>query len=99
MKFYTNKDLKGTTNLKGTTTIVVNQDIQGKFSGEILKKGSKIVVSGVQREVLSSVIDDGNCEWDLIVDTTTKDSFLKNDQFKLSYVLGETNFTLQSINC
>tara|TARA_R110001592_G_scaffold228318_1_gene484825 strand:- start:226 stop:525 length:300 start_codon:yes stop_codon:yes gene_type:complete len=99
MKFYTNKDLKGTTNLQGTATISLKEDIEGKFSGKVLKKGSEIVVSGLQYDTLMDVIDDGNCEWDLIVDTTTKDSFLKNDQFKLSYVLGETNFTLQSINC
>jgi len=99
MKYYTNKDLKGTTNLQGTATISLKEDIEGKFSGKVLKKGSEIVVSGLQYDMLMDVIDDGNCEWDLIVDTTTKDSFLKNDQFKLSYVLGETNFTLQSINC
>ena len=45
MKFYTNKDLKGTENLQGTATIVVNEDIQGKFSGETIKKGSEVVVS------------------------------------------------------
>ena len=99
MKYYTNKDLKGATSLQGTATISLKEDIEGKFSGKVLKKGSEIVVSGLQYDMLMDVIDDGNCEWDLIVDTTTKDSFLKNDQFKLSYVLGETNFTLQSINC
>ena len=99
MKYYTNKDLKGATSLQGTATINLKEDIAGKFSGKVLKKGSEIVVSGLQYDTLMDVIDDGNCEWDLIVDTTTKDSFLKNDQFKLSYVLGETNFTLQSINC
>ena len=99
MKFYTNKDLKGTTNLKGTTTIVVNEDIQGKFSGEILKKGSKVVVSGVQKEVLSSVIDDGNCEWDLVLDITNRDKGLMNDLFTLSYTEDKTNFSIDSVNC
>jgi len=99
MKFYTNKDLKGTKNLKGTTTIVVNEDISGKFSGEILKKGSKIVVSGVQNEVLSSVIDDGNCEWDLVLDITNRDKHLMNDLFTLSYTEDKTNFSIDSVNC
>mgnify|MGYP001125081732 CR=1 FL=1 len=99
MKFYTNKDLKGTENLQGTATIVINEDIQGKFSGETIKKGSEVVVSDAQYDTLMSVIDDGNCEWDLIVDTTTKDSFLKNDQFTLSYLEDKTNFSLQSVNC
>ena len=99
MKFYTNKDLKGTTNLKGTATIVVNEDIQGKFSGEILKKGSKVVVSGVQKEVLSSVIDDGNCEWDLVLDITNRDKGLMNDLFTLSYTEDKTNFSIDSVNC
>ena len=99
MKFYTNKDLKGTTNLQGTATISLKEDIEGKFSGKVLKKGTEIVVSGLQLKTLWDVIDDGNCEWDLVVDTTTRDSFLKNDQFKLSYVLGKTNFSVESVNC
>ena len=99
MKYYTNKDLKGTENLQGTATISLKEDIEGKFSGKVLKKGSEIVVSGLQLKTLWDVIDDGNCEWDLVVDTTTRDSFLKNDQFKLSYVLGKTNFSVESVNC
>ena len=99
MKFYTNKDLKGTENLQGTATINLKEDIAGKFSGKVLKKGTEIVVSGRQIQNLWDVIDDGNCEWDLIVDTTTKDSFLKNDQFTLSYLEDKTNFSVQSVNC
>ena len=99
MKYYTNKDLKGTTDLQGTATISLSEDIAGKFSGKVLKKGTEIVVSGRQKEMLWSVIEDGNCEWDLIVDTTTGDSFLKNDQFTLSYTKDKTNFSVQSVNC
>ena len=99
MKYYTNKDLKGTTNLKGTTTIIVNEDIQGKFSGEILEKGSEIVVSGIQQETLMSVIDDGNCEWDLVLDITNRDKHLMNDLFTLSYTKNKTNFSVESVNC
>ena len=103
MKFYTNKDLKGTTNLQGTATIVVNEDIQGKFSGETIKKGSEVVVSDSQYDVLMSVIDDGNCEWDLIVEqeglcTHTYDG-ASRDCFTLLYTEDKTNFSLQSINC
>jgi len=99
MKYYTNKDLKGATDLQGTATISLKEDIAGKFSGKVLKKGTEIVVSGHQVETLWDVIKDGNCEWDLIVDTTTKDSFLKNDQFTLSYLENKTNFSVQSVNC
>ena len=103
MKFYTNKDLKGTTNLKGTATIVVNEDISGKFSGETIKKGSEVVVSDSQYDVLMSVIDDGNCEWDLIVeqDGMCTDTFdgTSRDCFTLLYTEDKTNFSLQSVNC
>ena len=103
MKFYTNKDLKGTTNLQGTATIVVNEDIQGKFSGETIKKGSEVVVSDSQYDVLMSVIDDGNCEWDLIVeqDGMCTDTFdgTSRDCFTLLYTEDKTNFSLQSVNC
>ena len=97
MKYYTNNQLKGTTDLQGTATISLGEDITGKFSGKVLKKGTEIVVSGRQYDTLMDVIDDGNCEWDLVVDTTTKDSFLKNDQFTLSYLEDKTNFTVQSV--
>ena len=99
MKYYTNNRLKGTTDLQGTATISLGEDITGKFSGKVLKKGTEIVVSGRQYDTLMDVIDDGNCEWDLVVDTTTGDSFLKNDQFTLSYLENKTNFTVQSVNC
>ena len=99
MKYYTNKDLRWATDLQGTATISLKEDITGKFSGKVLKKGTEIVVSGRQVETLWDVIKDGNCEWDLVVDTTTRDSFLKNDQFTLSYLENKTNFSVQSVNC
>ena len=103
MKYYTNKDLKGATSLQGTATIVLNEDIQGKFSGETIKKGSEVVVSGRQYDTLMDVIDDGNCEWDLIVEqeglcTHTFDG-ASRDCFTLLYTEDRTSFSLQSVNC
>ena len=98
MKFYTNKDLKGTTSLQGTATIVVNEDIQGKFSGETIKKGSEVVVSDAQYDTLMSVIDDGNCEWDLILEPYSLNG-MSRDCFTLLYTEDKTNFSLQSVNC
>ena len=95
MKYYTNNRLKGTTDLQGTATISLGEDIQGKFSGKVLKKGTEIVVSGRQVETLWDVIKDGNCEWDLIVDQDD----MSRDQFTLSYTKNKTNFSLESINC
>jgi len=95
MKFYTNNALKGATSLQGTATINLNEDISGKFSGKVLKKGTEIVVSGRQLETLWDVIDDGNCEWDLIVDQDD----MNRDQFTLSYTENKTNFSVQSVNC
>jgi len=95
MKYYTNNRLKGTTDLQGTATISLGEDIQGKFSGKVLKKGTHIVVSGRQYDTLMDVIDDGNCEWDLIVDQDD----MNRDQFTLSYTENKTNFSLESINC
>ena len=95
MKYYTNKDLKGTTDLQGTATISLKEDIAGKFSGKVLKKGTEIVVSGRQVETLWDVIKDGNCEWDLIVDQDD----MNRDQFTLSYLENKTNFSVQSVNC
>ena len=95
MKYYTNKDLKGATSLQGTATINLKEDIAGKFSGKVLKKGTEIVVSGRQYDTLMDVIDDGNCEWDLIVDQDD----MNRDRFTLSYTENKTNFTLESINC
>tara|TARA_R110000744_G_scaffold190775_1_gene309972 strand:- start:105 stop:395 length:291 start_codon:yes stop_codon:yes gene_type:complete len=96
MKFYTNKDLQGTENLQGTATIKLNEDISGKFSGETIEKGSEVVVAGTQYDTLMSVIDDGNCEWDLIVE---QDQGTNRDCFTLSYTEDKTNFSLESINC
>ena len=95
MKYYTNKDLRWATDLQGTATISLKEDITGKFSGKVLKKGTEIVVSGRQVETLWDVIKDGNCEWDLIVDQDD----MNRDQFTLSYTENKTNFTLESINC
>ena len=103
MKFYTNKDLQGTTSLQRTATIKINEDIEGKFSGETIKKGSEVVVSDAQYDTLMSVIDDGNCEWDLIVeqDGMCTDTFdgTSRDCFTLLYTEDRTNFSLQSVNC
>ena len=95
MKYYTNKDLKGATSLQGTATINLKEDIEGKFSGKVLKKGTEIVVSGRQVETLWDVIKDGICEWDLIVDQDD----MNRDQFTLSYTENKTNFWIESINC
>jgi hypothetical protein len=95
MKFYTNKDLQASGNLEGTATIKINEDIIGKYSGEVIKKGSEVVVSGVQYRSLMSVLEDGNCTLDLVVNYAT-DSV---DQFKLLYLMEETNFEVQSFNC
>ena len=95
MKYYTNNRLKGTTDLQGTATISLGEDIQGKFSGKVLKKGTEIVVSGRQVETLWDVIKDGNCEWDLIVDQDD----MSRDQFTLSYTKNKTNFSVESVNC
>ena len=95
MKYYTNNRLKGTTDLQGTATISLGEDIQGKFSGKVLKKGTEIVVSGRQVETLWDVIKDGNCEWDLIVDQDD----MSRDQFTLSYTENKTNFSVESVNC
>ena len=95
MKYYTNKDLRWATDLQGTATISLKEDITGKFSGKVLKKGTEIVVSGRQYDTLMDVIDDGNCEWDLIVDQDD----MSRDQFTLSYTENKTNFWIESINC
>ena len=95
MKYYTNKDLRWATDLQGTATISLKEDITGKFSGKVLKKGTEIVVSGRQYDTLMDVIDDGNCEWDLIVDQDD----MNRDQFTLSYLENKTNFSVQSVNC
>tara|TARA_R110001592_G_scaffold247682_1_gene509807 strand:+ start:551 stop:841 length:291 start_codon:yes stop_codon:yes gene_type:complete len=96
MTYYTNNQI---TDLKGTATIVINKDLMGKFSGETLKKGSKIVVSDAQYDTLMSVIDDGNCEWDVVVDLETAYVRSDRDQFTLSYTEEDTNFSLDSLNC
>ena len=91
MNYYTNNQI---VDLEGTATVQINQDLIGKYSGEVMKKGSKIVVSDAQYDTLMSVIDDGNCEWDVVVDLDTD-----RDQFTLSYTEKNTNFSLESLNC
>ena len=89
--------------LKGRATIKVREDITGKFSGVVMRKGTKVVVSGTQYDTLMSVIDDGNCEWDLIVeqDGMCTDTFdgTSRDCFTLLYTEDKTNFSLESVNC
>ena len=91
MNYYTNNRI---VDLEGTATVQINEDIIGKYSGEVMKKGSKIIVSGLQYKSLMSVIDDGNCVWDVVVDLDTD-----RDQFQLSYNDSKTNFSLDSLNC
>ena len=95
MKYYTNQEIKNQENLQGTATISLGEDITGKFSGKVLKKGTEIVVSDRQYDTLMDVIDDGNCEWDLIVDQDD----MNRDQFTLSYTENKTNFWIESVNC
>jgi hypothetical protein len=95
MKYYTNNELKSSGNLEGTATIKINEDITGKYGGSVIKKGSEIVVSGIQYRSLMSVLDDGNCTWDLMVNYGSDNV----DQFKLLYTMDETNFELQCFNC
>ena len=93
MKYYTNKDYETRVDLHGTATIKINEDIAGRYAGDVILKGSEIVVSGHQYKMLMSVIDDGNCVWDVIVDSDTV------DQYMLSYTVDKTNFSIESINC
>tara|TARA_R110002020_G_C16154409_1_gene762919 strand:+ start:49 stop:330 length:282 start_codon:yes stop_codon:yes gene_type:complete len=93
MKYYTNKDYENRVDLHGTATIKINEDIAGRYAGDVIPKGSEIVVSGHQYTMLMSVIDDGNCVWDVIVDSDTV------DQYMLSYTVDKTNFSIESINC
>ena len=44
MKYYTNQEIKNQENLQGTATISLKEDIAGKFSGKVLKKGTEIVI-------------------------------------------------------
>ena len=95
MKYYTNREIKNQENLQGTVTLYTYEDIYGKYSGMLLPKGSEIVVSGNQGDMVWCVIKDGNCTWDVVLDI----DWSSNEQFELSYVLGKTNFGVQSVNC
>ena len=99
MHYYTNLNYKNQEDLKGTATIRVTEDLQGKFSGMTIKKDSLITISDRQVEMLWNVIDDGNCAWDLIVEYDMMSDYMNRDQFELNYMLGQTNFTIESVNC
>ena len=95
MKYYTNREIKNQENLQGTVTLYTYEDIYGKYSGMLLPKGSEIVVSGAQVDSVWSIIKDGDSALDIILDI----DWSSNEQFELSYVLGKTNFVVQSVNC
>ena len=99
MHYYTNLNYKNQEDLKGTATIRVTEDLQGKYSGMTIKKDSLITISDRQVEMLWNVIDDGNCAWDLIVEYDMMSDYMNRDQFELNYMLGQTNFTIESVNC
>mgnify|MGYP003138302182 FL=1 len=99
MHYYTNLNYKNQEDLKGTATIRVTEDLQGKYSGMTIKKDSLITISDRQVEMLWNVIDDGNCAWDLIVEYDIMSDYMNRDQFELNYMLGQTNFTIESVNC
>ena len=64
MQYYTNLNYKNQEDLQGTATIKVNEDLQGKFSGMTIKKGSEIVVS--DRLIV---------EYDMMSDYMNRDQF------------------------
>ncbi len=99
MHYYTNLNYKNQEDLKGTATIRVTEDLQGKYSGMTIKKDSLITISDRQVEMLWNVINDGNCAWDLIVEYDMMSDYMNRDQFELNYMLGQTNFTIESVNC
>ena len=99
MHYYTNLNYKNQEDLKGTATIRVTEDLQGKYSGMTIKKDSLITISDRQVEMLWNVINDGNCAWDLIVEYDMMSDYMNRDQFELNYILGQTNFTIESVNC
>ena len=99
MHYYTNLNYKNQEDLKGTATIRVTKDLQGKYSGMTIKKDSLITISGKQTEMLWNVVDDGNCVWDVIVEYDMMSDYMNRDQFELNYILGQTNFTIESVNC
>ena len=94
-RFYTNRYYENKEDLKGTVTLHTYEDIYGKYSGMLLPKGSEIVLSGAQAEMVWRVIEDGNCTWEVVLDLHDTSS----DQFKVSYVEGQTNFGVLAVNC
>ena len=42
-----------------------------------------------------SVIKDGNCTWDVVLDI----DWSSNEQFELSYLEDKTNFGVLAVNC
>lgn len=94
-RFYTNRYYENKEDLKGTVTLHTYEDIYGKYSGMLLPKGSEIVLSGAQADMVWRVIEDGNCTWDVVLDIHSTNM----EQFKLSYVEGKTNFGVLAVNC
>jgi len=69
----------------------------GIYAGEVIPKGSEIVVSGLQVRAIWDVIKDGDCTLNLVVDMDNQ--YNDVDQFKLIYTEYSTNFGIQSVNC
>lgn len=99
-KFYTNRYYENKEDLQGTVTLQTMKDIHSKFTDMVIPKGSEIVVSGAQVDMVWRVIKDGNCTWDVVLDTPAHSSAWSSfDQFTLSYVKGQTNFHVLAVNC
>lgn len=94
-RFYTNRYYENKEDLKGTVTLQTMEDVYGKYSGMLLPKGSEVVLSGAQADMVWRVIEDGNCTWEVVLDI--HDTSM--EQFKLSYVKGQTNFHVLAVNC
>ena len=94
-KFYTNRAYENKEDLQGTVTLHTYEDIYGKYSGMLLPKGSEIVVSGDQVDMVWRVIKDGNCTWDVVLDI----HWSNMEQFELSYLEDKTNFGVLAVNC
>ncbi len=96
-KFYTNAKNKNNNDLDGTVTLITYKEMTGIYAGEVIPKGSEIVVSGLQVRAIWDVIKDGDCTLNLVVDMDNQ--YNDVDQFKLIYTEYSTNFGIQSVNC
>ncbi len=96
-KFYTNLKNKNNNDLDGTITLITYKEMAGIYAGEVIPKGSEIVVSGLQVRAIWDVIKDGNCTLNLVVDMDS--TYNDADQFQLFYTEDFTNFGIQSVNC